>query len=246
MSLLESFQNIVLRRTSEPDEVAEGADEEETFWPGQNPECEEWEVTVPVTRIRTIVIGLDAFLRGRAGRAKVCYAIGQVQPSSRGSLEHLYLLFDGHPGIEVLWCGVPKIWPYRLVPFAGATHFLVKLQAGALLDLWRYLLRDFHPNPFTEYVVFDRGGSSDYALEVGAVACVKEGNWFYWSPGLASMLNKPELFLYHCKPFICAPDGLDASGDMDVSGEKGTEWIRYGPEAPEALKRLVARESSGR
>jgi len=242
MSLFKSFWSIVLGRAP-PQEKEE---EEETFWPGQNPELEEWEVTVPVTRIRTIVTGIDAFLRGSAGRAKVCYAVGQVQPSSRGSLERLYLLFDGHPGIEVLWCGVPKIWPYRLVPFAGATHFLVKLQAGTPLDLLRYLLRDFHPDPSLEYAVFDQEGSRDYALEAEALVNVKEGNWFNGTRELTSLLGKPELFLYCCEPFICAPDVLDAAGDLDVSDEDGTEWIRYGPEAPEALKRLVARESSGR
>jgi len=238
MSLLASFWNTVLWRAQTQEE------EEDEFWPGQNPECEEWEVTVPVTRIRTIVTGLDAFLRGSTGREKVCYAIGQVQPSSPESLGHLYLLFDGHPGIEVLWCDVPKIWPYRLVPFAGATHFLVKLQAGAPLDLLRLLLRDFNPVPIFEYAVFDRGGSFDYALEAEAMAHVKKGQFFNGVHKLTSVVSKPELFLYHCKPFICAPEGLDAAGDMDVSREKGTEWIRYGPEAPEALKRLVARESS--
>jgi len=240
MSLLESFRNVVLRRAPAQEE-----EEEETFWPGQNPELEEWSITVPVTRIRTIVTGLDAFLRGSADRTKVCYAIGQVQPSSPESLGHLYLLFDGHPGIEVLWCDVPKIWPYRLVPFAGATHFLVKLQAGAPLDLLRFLLRDFNPNPIIDYVVFDRGGASDYALEAEAVAHVKRGSLFYWTSEPTSVIGKPEHFLYRCKPFICAPDRLDAAGDMDVSGAEGTEWIRYGPEAPEALKRLVARESGG-
>ena len=242
MSLLASFWNTVLRRTPPPEEE----EEEETFWTGQNPELEEWEITVPVTRIRTIVTGLDAFLRGSAGRAKVCYAIGQVQPSSPESLGSLHLLFDGHPGIEVLWCGVPRKWEYRLVPPAKATPFLVKLQAGAPLDLLRFLLRDFNPDPILEYAVFDRGGASDYALEAEAVARVKKGYWFYWTGEPTSVISKPEHFLYRCEPFICAPDGLDAAGDMDVSGAEGTEWIRYGPEAPEALKRLVARESSGR
>jgi len=240
MSLLESFWNIVLWRTPTQEE------EEETFWPGQNPELEEFSVTVPVIRIRTIVTGLDAFLRGSAGRAKACYAIGQAQPSTPEGLEYLRLLFDGHPGIEVLWCGVPKIWPYRLVPPAKATHFLVKLQAGAPLDLLRLLLRDFGPVPSIEYAVFDRGGSSDHALEAEAVAHVKKGGCFIGTHELTNMLSKPEYFLYSCKPFVCGSDALDAAGDLDVSGEKGTEWIRYGPEAPEALKRLVARESNER
>jgi len=239
MSLLASFWNVVLWRAPEEEE-------EETFWPGQNPELEEWSITVPVTRIRTIVTELDIFLQGSAGRDKACYAIGQVQPSTPESLGYLRLLFDGHQGIEVLWCGVPIKWEYRLVPPAKATHFLVKLQAGAPLDLLRFLLRDFHPNPSIEYAVFDRGGSSDYALEVEAVANVKKGSWFYWTSEPTNVISKPELFLYSCKPFICSPDGLDAAGDLDVSRAEGTEWIRYGPEAPEALKRLVARESSGR
>jgi len=242
MSLLASFWNTVLRRTPPP----EKEEEEETFWPGQNPELEEWEVTVPVTRIRTIVTGLDAFLRESTGRAKACYAIGQVRPSSAESLGRLHLLFDGHPGIEVLWCGVPKIWPYRLVPIAKDTHFLATLQAGATLDLLRFLLRDFDPNPFIEYAVFDLGGAPDYALEAEAVAHVKKGYFFNGAHELTSVISKPELFLYHCKPFICAPDVLDSTGDLDVSRAKGTEWIRYGPEAPEALKQLVVRESNER
>jgi len=213
MSLLESFWNVVPWR-------ALAQEEEETFWPGHNPELEEWGVTVPVTRIRTIVTGLDVFLRGSAGRAKACYAIGQVQPNNPESLGYLHLLFDGHPGIEVLWCGVPKIWAYQLVPPAKATHFLVKLQAGAPLDLLRLLLRDFHPVPILEYAVFDRGGSSDYALEAEVVAHVKKGYFFNGAHKLTSVIGKPELFLYHCKPFLCGYDGLDAEGDLDVSGEK--------------------------
>jgi len=241
MSLFKSFWNIVLWRAPAQEE-----EEEETLWLGQNPELEEFSITVPVTRIRTIVTGLDAFLRGSAGRAKACYAIGQVQPSSPESLGRLHLLFDGHPGIEVLWCGIPKIWPYRLVPPTKATHFLAKHQAGAPLDLLRFFLRDFNPDPILEYAVFDRGGSTDYALEAEAVAHVKKGGWFNGVHELTSVISKPEHFIYRCEPFICAPDALDATGDLDISGEEGTEWIRYGPEAPEALKRLVARESSGR
>jgi len=241
MSLLESFWNVVLWRAPAQEE-----EEEETFWPGQNPELEEFSITVPVTRIRTIVTGLDAFLRGSAGRAKACYAIIQAQPSTPEGLGYLHLLFDGHPGIEVLWYGIPKTWPYRLVPPAKAIHFLVKLRAGAPLDLLRLLFRDFGPVPSIEYAVFDRGGSSDYALETEAVAHVKKGYWFNGVHELTSVIGKPEHFLYSCNPFLCGYDGLDAEGDLDVSGAEGTEWIRYGPEAPEALKRLVERESSGR
>jgi len=129
----------------------------------------------------------------------VCYAIGQVQPNNLESLGYLHLLFDGHPGIEVLWCGVPRKWEYRLVPPAKATHFLVKLQAGAPLDLLRLLLRDFGPVASIEYAVFDQGGSSDYPLEEEAVAHVKKGSWFYWTSEPTNVISKTEYFIYSCK-----------------------------------------------
>jgi len=78
------------------------------------------------------------------------------------------------------------------------------------------------------------------------VAHVKKGQFFNGVHKLTSVISKPEHFLYSCNPFVCGYDGLDAEGDLGVSDEEGAEWIRYGPEASEALKRLVARESSGR
>lgn len=232
MSLLQSVLDVVLRRKAGQTAV-EGAEEERPLGPDQ--ELLDWEITVPVTRMRTVVTGIDAFLR-ESTEAKTCYSIGQVQPDTPEDMESLYLLFDGHPGIEVLWCGIPKIWPYRLVPPAKATHFLVKLQAGAVLDLFRVLLQMW---PTIDYVVFDQGGSSNYGLEAEAVAIVKQAKGFSWS----KVVSKPDHFRYRFQTcsYQFEDCGLDAEGDRDVKDSTGEEWLSYGPQAPEALKRLVAR-----